>query len=90
MRSLLPAGDRVSSGAISYEVQFRLKTMLSRGGRPGYRKAFRSNPADPCMWRGEDGQLDSARDASISGQFAQWWELRVGAQGAAPKEIAGS
>ena len=42
------------------------------------------------MWQGDANDLDIARDASVSGQFAQHWKLRVMALEAAMKEIADS
>ena len=41
-------------------------------------------------WGDSEDDLLFAQDTSISGQFAQQWQLRIRAQEAAPKEIANS
>ena len=46
------------------------------------------NPANLCGWADKDENLTFAQVASVSGQFAQHWTLRILAQEAAPKELA--
>lgn len=52
--------------------------------------AFGPIPADLCVWRDGHGNLDSARDASTSGQYACRRQLRMLAREAALGEIASS
>ena len=52
-------------------------------------------PSEPARWTfsGWDDKVDDmlfAQESSVSGQFAQQWKLRMMAQGAALKEVAGS
>ena len=77
--------DRFTGRQILSEVQWRLNALISAGGFSAYQMAFGSNPMDD-----QDGDLSFAQDASLSGQFAQQWKLRIRAQEAALKEIANS
>ena len=64
--------------------------MLSPRGFSAYQTVFGSNPADLCMRRDDDSDLEFAQNATISGQFPLRWELVATANEAARKEIAES
>ena len=51
---------------------------------------FGPNPVDLFGWEKKDGDLLSAQDTSLSGQFVQQWTLNMMAQKAALKEVAKS
>ena len=67
-----------------------LNTLVSASGYSAYQLVFGSNPMDLYGWIDSDEDLLFAQDTSISGQFAQQWQLRIRAQEAALKEIANS
>ena len=72
------------------DVQFCSNALPSAGGFPAYRKAPSPNPAGLCGREGDGGGLRFAEEPSLSGQFAQFWELRVMAQQAPPEEVVPS
>ena len=51
---------------------------------------FASNPSGLFWWRGGNSDLEFSQDVSIPGQFVRQLKLRITAQEAALKEIAGS
>ena len=51
---------------------------------------FGSNPVDFVGREHGDGDLLSAKDASLAGQFVQQWKLRMRPQEATLKEVANS
>ena len=83
--------DRYYTGPqILAEAQWRLNTLVSASGYSAYQLVFGSNPMDLYGWDDSEDDLLFAQDTSISGQFAQQWQLRIRAQEAALKEIANS
>ena len=64
--------------------------MLSASGLPPYRMVFGSNSVDSFGREDSDEDLMFAQGASLAGQFAQPWKLRMRAWGATLKEIANS
>ena len=62
--------------------------MISAGSSSAFRLVFGSNPAGLYGWGGHDEDLLSAQKTSVSGQFAQQWELRRMAKEAALRGAA--
>ena len=56
----------------------------------GLAVGFWPNPVDLYGWVGQEADWLFAQDAFASGHFAQQWELRMMALGAARKELANS
>ena len=67
-----------------------LNTMISANGFSVYRMAFGSNPTELFGWEGTDEDLTFAQDASLTGQFAHQWKLRMRGREAALKGVANS
>ena len=86
----LVGDDRFSSWQLSVEMRWRLKTMISASGFPAYRMAFGSNWAELFGWEDTDEDLTFAQDASLTGQFAHQWKLRMRGREAALKGVANS
>ena len=62
--------------------------MISAGGWPAYHMVFGSNPACLFGWEDAGGDMLFMQDTSLSGQFAQQWELRIRAQEMVIEEVA--
>ena len=60
----LREGDRLSGKQILAEAQWRLNTLISGGGFPGYQMVFGSNPADLHRWEDKDEDSTCAQDTS--------------------------
>ena len=86
----LVADDRFSGWQILPKVQWCVDTLVSSGGYSAYQMVSGSNPADRMGWDDRGADLLFAQDASLSGQLAHQWTLRMTAQEAARKEVANS
>ena len=64
--------------------------MISACGYSAFRRVFGSNPVGLYGWDAQDEDFLTAQDASVSGQFAHPWNLRMMAQEAALEEVANS
>ena len=84
----LSENDRYSGRQILAEAQWRLNTMISASGYSASRFVFGSNPADLYGWGDQEEDLLFAQDASVPGQFAQQWKLRMLAREAASQKVA--
>ena len=67
-----------------------MSTAPNNGGCSAYQAAFGSNPADLYFWEDNDRGPDFVQHTSVSGKFTLQWELRLLAQGAILKWMAGS
>ena len=76
----LAAGDRFPNKQILMEARYFQNILFSARG----------HSATCTGGGGDDGGLLSAEDTPLPGLFAQQWQLRVTAQGAAPAEFANS
>ena len=86
----LVADDLFSGKQILAGVQWRLNTLSPRGGFSAYQSVFGSNPEGLSGWGDKDEDLLCARDTSLSGQFAQQWQLPLMAREAVLGEAANS
>ena len=75
----LVAGDRSSTTSILGEVLNCSNTLLIHGGHSAY-MVLGSNPVESYSWQDGVDDLQFAQEASISGNFAQQWKLRMVAQ----------
>ena len=91
-RHLQPAhcGRPVFGRQVAARAQWYLNTMISASGYLAFSLVFGSDPVDLYGWDDREEDLLFAQDTSVSGQFAQEWELRRMAHEAASKEVANS
>ena len=90
MFRLLVVDGGFPSKRVWVEAQNSVNSLLSSCGLSARLLVCGSNPADLFGWRDDDEGIGFAQETSISGQFAQQWELRKTAQEAALKEMAKS
>ena len=84
----LVAGDRCSGNQILHGAQYCPYTLLVSSGYSAYLMTSGSSPAYLYGRRGDDGDFTFAQETSTWGRFAQPWDVRAGAQEAAPKGAA--
>ena len=84
------ADDRYAGRQILKQAQWCFNTMISASLYTASRLVCGSNPADFYGWGDQEEALLFAQDISVSGQFAQQWELRMLAREAASEKVANS